>query len=108
MAFLLFEIQQKLNYLLHLLTTIACEIAGDHGSISDQSFGINILFCLFSLFIVDLKIDICLVIRMISHSSRLSATLSFETSNSKRMPLNGGPIFETLSRAQNSMYHLIC
>jgi hypothetical protein len=30
--------------------------------------------------------------------------MSFEPSNSKRMPLNEGPIFETLSRAQNSMY----
>jgi hypothetical protein len=43
---------------------------------------------------------------MISHSSRLSETLSFEPSNSKRMPLNKGFIFGTLSRAQNSMYHL--
>ena len=38
----------------------------------------------------------------------LSETLSFEPSNSERMPLNEEPIFETLSRAQNSMYHIIC
>ena len=49
---------------------------------------------------------VLLAIRMISHSSRLSETLSFEPSNSKRMPLNKGFIFGTLSRAQNSMYHL--
>ena len=48
------------------------------------------------------------MIKIISHFNSLSGTLSLEPSNSKRMPLNKGPIFEALSRAQNSMYHLIC
>ena len=41
---------------------------------------------------------------MISHPGKLSQTLSFEPSNSKRMPLNEGPIFETLSRAQKNIW----
>jgi hypothetical protein len=41
---------------------------------------------------------------MISHFINLSERLSFEPSNSKTMPLHKEIIFETLSRAQNSIY----
>ena len=40
-----------------------------------------------------------------SKKNMLSEKMSFEPS-SKVMPLNEGPISETLSRAQNSMHHL--
>ena len=51
----------------------------------------------------------CVVLDMaFKFSIQFRETLSFEPSNSERMPLNEEPIFETLSRAQNSMYHLIC
>ena len=94
----------------HYRCTIACEIvqisAKDHGSRFDQSFTSKILCFLSKLQIK--RLEIGLVIKMISHSGRLSQKLNFEPSNSKRMPLNEGLIFETLSRAQNSMHHLIC
>ena len=35
------------------------------------------------------------MIKIISHFNRISGTLSFKPSNSKTMPLNDGPIFET-------------
>ena len=67
-----------------------CEIvkisAGDHGSISDQSFSIkkSLFFALIERF------EIGLVIKIVNHFNRLSGTLSFEPSNLKKCHLMKG------------------